>query len=136
MDMKTARELSASIFDLIELCAEFEAQYPNRKPLLLNIDDTGEAWAHAKRIYDKQREIARLLDSEAIEGEGKPVGQQYLWRGQMTAGHANKIHQMLGNMVMTLAKERVKPSSLNMPLKYQFTIARMLDPDAVRNRAE
>lgn len=134
MNLRTAREMATHIFDLIKLCAEFEARYPTKKASALTMDDGDEAWEHVQHIYDKQREIARLLDDDAIMGEAYAVNKYFVWGGHMSAGQANKIHQALGHLVVTLTKYGVKPVRSQMVQTYQYTISRMLDPEAVRNR--
>lgn len=134
MDMATVRKIADLAIDLIELCSGYV-----EKP---NITSTPEQWALHDAILEKQREIARMLEEDTFnltEKSGRPIDLRgwHVFGTHMSGSNAEQIFRAVGSLVYSVAKHKARnPSEIDafMVKRYQYTIARMLDPDAVRTR--
>ena len=135
MDKQQARKVIEKAIDLVELCAQYQAKHGKNTP---DIDSSEQAWELNQRIYEKQREIASLLDDDAVDMENITIAGLQPYSGHMRGNQASAIVKVaLGLITACVAQEynsTMGTTYITMLLKDQYRLARMLDPKAVRDR--
>lgn|GEM_PF-6110937 len=65
MQLETAKQISHLVTELVHMCSDYMAKNDkhHRPP---TIDSSPDAWKHYLSIVEKQKEIIRLMDSEAV----------------------------------------------------------------------
>lgn len=134
MDKTRILELFSKVLELIELSLEYEFRFGTNNPGINSPDD---AWKLSQIVFDKQVEIASLMDHESfLLGAGLQGFQKF--GGYMSSNLAAEIHIVVLQLYLLVAKQQIRsePPETNEQLfkQYQRTIAGMLDPKAVRKR--
>ena len=132
MDRNQARKVIEKATDLVELCAEYHAQFGKNEP---TIDSTEQAWTLNQLIYEKQREIASLVDNDAVDIKDVNITGLQPYSGHMRQNQANAIVKVaVGLVTACIAGEyNSTGSTAARLLKEQYRLVRMLDPKAVND---
>jgi len=134
MDKTTARSLGEKVFDLIVLCAEYEAKFRRGAPSHSSAEEQWQAW---NQIYDQQRRIAGMLDNDSLTAQKGSAAGWRLFRDVMDTGLAVEMMKAIGNLVIFCVQADIGPNRdlhQKMVGQQQHVISRMLDPKAIRER--
>jgi hypothetical protein len=132
MDKQKILQLFAQVLELIDLSIQYESTFGSGNP---GINSSDGAWELSQVIFEKQIEVARLLDRDSFQLDSGLQGFQK-YKNYMSSSLAAEIHIAVLNLYVLLEKERVKNEQFSTNelifKQYQRTIAGMLDPKAVR----
>ncbi len=134
MDKTTARLLGEKVFDLIVLCAEYDAKFRRGVP---SHGSSEEQWKQWQKIFDQQRLIAGMLDNDALTATKVSLAGWRLFSDAMDTGLAVEVIKAVGNLIIFCVKaeqEQNKDLQQTMVINQQHVISRMLDPKAIRER--
>jgi hypothetical protein len=109
MNMATARKVISETVELLVLCSRFQATYG--KDYRLKPGSPQNAWELYQAIFDKQRIIAELLDSDALERPLKRWGEW--WKRQETIDIAlvNELAKEANHLIACCAYNEVNTQS-------------------------
>jgi hypothetical protein len=131
MNTITARRIAAQIAELVELASIFQARYG--KDYRLKPGSPADAWDMHRAIFDKQSDIARLLDIEALEQPLKRLPDWWKYRDTVDTGMATQLSQAAAHLIACCAAFEASPRADSSPVvaTSQSVIAGMLHPSAV-----
>jgi hypothetical protein len=138
MDKARARVMADKVLDLLVLIADYEQLYEKGIP---TIKSPEEAWALHQRIFDKQREIAGLLDQDALDLQNVNLRKRRIFAstGYMWTSLAVDLMETTCNLIISCTNaegEKLKSTYQKLVKDTQNIIAQMLDPKAVRERIQ
>lgn len=129
MDKHQTRELMLKILELVDVTVQYEALFGNRTP---DLNSPDEAWELSQVIFDKQKEIARMLDKQAFTAHIMQ-NHDHRFTDRMSSDLAlTASHRTSGLYKYCIQCEYKPPQNLDQNYRMQRTIAEMLDPKAVR----
>jgi hypothetical protein len=134
MNTQQAHLLGEKVMGLIDICAEYEARFRKGNPAH---DSPELAWQLSAQIFEQQRQIAGLLDQEAITATNVSVTGWDLFSQYMHMRIAVDMMKAVAYLKIECLKVELEPENAlrkKMMKTYQHAISRLLDPKAVRER--
>jgi hypothetical protein len=131
MNTVTARRIAALIAELVELASIFQARYG--KDYRMKPGSPAEAWDLHQAIFDKQSDIARLLDVEALEQPLKRLPDWWKYRETLDTSMAAQLLQEAAHLIACCAAFETSPRAGSSPVVVtsQSVLAGMLHPSTV-----
>lgn len=128
MNTALARQLAASVAELIELASIFQCRYG--KDYRLKPGSPADAWDLQQAIMNQQTAIATLLDESALETPSQRLPQWWKWQEIMDTGTATSLAQETCHLIAACACVTASPDSVTSPVinTSQQVIAGMLHP--------
>lgn len=141
MEKKNVREMVSRILDLIELCTEHHVRF---NKVQFTLDTPEDIWNVKKELDEKilriQIDIAQLLDKDTImltHDDGRPINlsHQRLFKDEMNLSLATEMLRTAASILSGIVTSEIsnKPLDTRSIKITQHTLARMLDPEAVRS---